>query len=149
MRTANVISGVVLIGFSMLMLFVIIPWQIDPAPEGMISTRLVPNLMMIAIAVLSAGLIVTSLRSGQQQAGTGQKPFTRTDLRVALLFAALFAIALVLYRFAGPLAAGFALVAGGLLALGERRPVFVLGLPVALLGTLWLVFYKLLGTAIV
>ncbi|POF34903.1 tripartite tricarboxylate transporter TctB family protein [Roseibium marinum] len=147
MRRANVISGAVLTVFSLVMLFVIIPWQIDPAPKGMISTRLVPNLMMIAIAAMSVVLIVTNLKSAN--GATDPSPLTLADLRVVLRIGGLFAAVIALYLLIGPLPAGFALVFGGLLLLGERRPVMLAGMPVLLLTALWLLFYKVLGTAIV
>lgn len=147
MRRANVLSGMVLTAFSLVMLFVVIPWQIDPAPAGMISTRLVPNMMMIAIAALSVVLTVTNLRPWD--GADEPSPITLADLRMVLRIGGLFAVAIVLYLLTGPLPAGFVLVSGGLLALGERRPLLLIGMPVLLLTALWLLFYKVLGTAIV
>jgi len=147
MRRANVLSGMVLTAFSLIMLFVVIPWQIDPAPAGMISTRLVPNMMMIAIAVMSVILVVTNLKSAG--GADGPSPITLADLRMVLRIGGLFVVTIVLYLLTGPLPAGFALVAGGLLALGERRPLPLIAMPALLLTALWLLFYKVLGTAIV
>lgn len=147
MRRANVISGLGLTAISLFMLFVIIPWQVDPAPAGMMSTRLVPNMMMIAVAALSVILVLTNLGSGA--APDAPPPFTRADLLSLLKVIGLFALSIGLYLLTGPLPAGLALVFGGLVAFGERRPLLLILIPALLLVALWLLFYKVLGTAIV
>lgn len=146
MRRANVVSGVVLALFSLAMVFAVIPAQIEPAPEGFVSPRLVPTLMMLAVAGLSMLLVAANLRP--DPAADDTPPVSRAELLALLKIAALFAVALGLYAALGPLAAGIALTAGGLLVLGERRPLVVVALPAVLLTGLWLLFYKLLGTAI-
>lgn len=156
MRRANVISGVVLAVFAMTMLLVVIPWQIEQGPPGMVSPRLVPNMMMIAVTGLALLLVVTNLQppegaSAGTDAGTDldPPPVTRRELAALLKIGAVFALALVLYEWVSPLAAGIGLVCGALLALGERRPLVLILMPAVLLLLLWALFYKVLGTAIV
>ncbi len=62
MKRADLISGIVLAVFGLMMLAFVIPLQIEQAPTGYVSPRLVPNLAMIIIVGLSGLLIVKSLR---------------------------------------------------------------------------------------
>jgi Na+/H+ antiporter NhaD/arsenite permease-like protein len=143
------VSGLVLAAFGLVMLVLVIPLQIEAGPDGMVSPRLVPNLMMVVITALSVMLVVTNLRAPESKdADASKNPISRTELIALLKIGAVFAVALLLYRFVSPLTAGAALVVGSLLALGERRPLVVLAMPAALLIGLWLLFYKVLGTAI-
>ena len=50
MRTANLVSGVALVAFGLLMTFVVIPMQIEEGPPGMVSPRLVPQIMLWMIS---------------------------------------------------------------------------------------------------
>ena len=52
MRYANVVAGIVLAVVGLLTIFVVIPWQIAPGPEGYMSPRLVPTMMMVLITGL-------------------------------------------------------------------------------------------------
>lgn len=150
MRRANVVSGAILAVFGLLMLFAVIPWQIDVGPAGMMSPRLVPNMMMIVVTGLAALLVFNNLRAGEVEPGQDRAaPVTRMELVALLRIGAVFALSILAYLFVSPLAAGAALVVGALLALGERRPLVIVAMPAVLLLGLWLLFYKVLGTAIV
>lgn len=145
MRTANVISGAVLAVFGLLMIFVVIPIQIEEGPPGMVSPRLVPQVMLWSITGLSLLLIVTNLRSDEDE---GPAPISRSEILALLKFAVAFAVALALFFLAGPLWAGIALVAGTLLLLGERRPLVVAAMTAGLMGATWVLFYQILRTPI-
>lgn len=145
MRTANLISGAALVVFGLLMIFVVIPVQIEEGPPGMISPRLLPQIMLWMITGLALLLVLTNLRP---QAGDQPAPISRSEILALLKIAAAFAVALVLFFLAGPLWAGIALVAGTLLLLGERRPLVVIGMTVGLLGSTWVLFYQILRTPI-
>ena len=148
MRRANVVSGVVLAMFGLLMLFVIVPWQIEPGPDGMLSPSLMPNLMLILITGLAVLLAINSLR--ERAAETDEAPpISGAELVAMFKIGAIFALALVLYLWVSPLAAGAALIVGALVVLGERRPLVIVAMPAGLLLALWFLFYKVLGTAIV
>lgn len=150
MRRANLISGALLAAFSLLMLFAVIPWQIDAGPQGMMSPRLVPNMMMIVVAGLAVLLVVNNLRAGTGEPEQDRAPpVSRAEFAALIRIGSVFALSTLAYLFVSPLAAGVALVAGALLALGERRPFVIVAMPVLLLLGLWLLFYKVLGTAIV
>ena len=144
MQRSNIISGLVLALFAGLMLAVVIPAQIEPGPSGMMSPRLVPNLMMGAILILSLLLILTNLRGAATQ---DAPPVTRAELAALARLGGLFAVSVLLFRLM-PLAGGVALVAGGLWLLGERRLWVIAGYTAILLTAIWALFYQLLGTAI-
>ncbi|SDO88551.1 Tripartite tricarboxylate transporter TctB family protein [Lutimaribacter pacificus] len=145
MRRANAISGFVLAAIAILALLVVIPWQIENGPAGMMSPRLVPQLMMGAVLVLSVLLVLTNLEPAGRD---DPPPFSREELRALALISGVFAVSITLYLTIGALAFGSVLVAGTLVVLGERRPLIVAGMPVALMLLLWVLFYKILGTAI-
>lgn len=145
MKRANAISGMVLAIFAIVTLTIIIPWQIEQGPRGMMSPRLVPQLMMGAILLLSALLVLTNLGPASPD---DTPPFSRAELRALAAISGVFAVATGLYYLAGSLAFGVALVAGALIVLGERRPLVIVGMPLVLMLMLWALFYKVLGTAI-
>lgn len=148
MRRANVVSGVLLSLFGLVMLVVVIPWQIEAGPADMMSPRLVPQIMMVTVTALALLLIVTNLRADPDETVAAASPISRSELAALAKIGAIFAVSLALYEWVSPLAAGAALVAGTLLALGERRLLVIVLMPSALLLALWLLFYKVLGTAI-
>lgn len=145
MRRANLISGVILFLFAGLMLAAIIPAQIEEGPEGMMSPRLVPQLMMGLIMALSLLLVATNLRAPQG----GEPPFTRAELVAFAAIMGLFAVSVALFLLVNALAASLVLIVGALLILGERRPLILLLMPLCLIGGTWLLFTRVLGTAIV
>ena len=145
MRIANLTSGVILILFGAVMLVFVIPAQIEEGPQGMMSPRLLPQMTMWLIMGLSALLVATNLRGPDLQEPA---PFTRSELVAFGKIAAVFALSLALFLGLGPLPAGITLIVGALLVLGERR-LWVLGLmPLVLIGGTYLLFYRVLGTAI-
>lgn len=147
MRRANIISGAVLVIFGFVMLLAVIPMQIAPGPEGMMSPRLVPAMMMIVVTGLAALLVVINL--GAETGLEPASPVSRPEVIALMKMGAVFALAIILYLWMSPLAAAAALIVGALLALGERRPFVIVLMPALLLLALWLLFYKVLGTGIV
>ncbi|PWW01483.1 tripartite tricarboxylate transporter TctB family protein [Hoeflea marina] len=149
MRRANVMAGVILAVFGLVMLVIVIPRQIGPGPDGMMSPSLVPSMMMIVITALSLILVISNIRARPVDArAEPAAPISRDEILALVRILGLFAVALGLHLWLSPLAAGFALVAGAQLVLGERRPLLLILVPAGFLGAIWLLFYKLLGTAI-
>lgn len=149
MRRADVISGVILAVFGLVMLVAVIPWQIGPGPDGMMSPRLVPTMMMVVVTGLSLLLVVNNIRAKQETPDTDSPPpISRGEFTALAKIGAVFAVAVALYVWLSPLAGGAALVVGALLVLGERRPVVIVAMPAALLTAIWFLFYKVLGTGI-
>lgn len=145
MRQANIISGIILSLFGLVMLVFVIPWQIEAGPEGVVPPSLVPNLTMIVVTGLSVILVLNNLRANPE---TGKAPITRADIAALLKIGAIFVVTILLYLWVSPLAAGAALMVITLLVLGERRPIMILVLTSALLLAIWFLFYKVLGTEI-
>ena len=150
MRRANVISGAILAIFGMVVLVVVIPWQIGPGPDGMMSPRLVPGMMMVAVIGLSLLLVINNVRARPDAPqADAPSPISRGEVAALARIAAVFALAIALHLWVSPLAGGAILVAGALWVLGERRPLVIVAMPAALLTALWFLFYKVLGTGIV
>ena len=146
MRIANVISGVVLILFGLIMLLLIIPTQIEEGPQGMMSPRLLPQMMIWLIMGLSLLLFLSNLRTPRGGAEQGP-PISRAELVAFGKIGFVFVLALGLFLIFGALAAALALVIGALLAQGERRPLVLVIMPLGLIGGAYLLFYRVLGTA--
>ncbi len=147
MRIANLASGVSLIIFGGIMLWLIIPTQIEEAGPGMMSPGLLPQMMVWLIIGLSVLLVATNL-SAPASPDAKSAPITRDELIAFLKIGGVFGAALILFVTTGPLLAGTALIVGTLIVLGERRPLVILLMPMGLIGATYLLFYRLLGTAI-
>ncbi|PCH47648.1 MAG: hypothetical protein COC23_01440 [Hyphomicrobiales bacterium] len=146
MRRANIVSGLVLALFGIVMLIIVIPMQIEPGPEGVVSPSLVPNITMIVLTALSILLVVNNLR--KTNTGSDPVPISHAEIITLFKFAGIFAVSIALFLWVSPLAAGATLMVSTLLVLGERRPVYIVALPSGLLLMVWFLFYKVLGTAI-
>lgn len=162
MRRANVISGSVLLVFGIVLLFWIIPWQIE-AVEGdvSISPRLVPQICAIFIAGLAALLLLNALREPALTADTPadsptgaavdeEDPFPIDRSQFASMFAVttLILTAILAFIFVHPAAGAIILVCGIMLYMGERRILMLVSIPAVLMLITYLLFYRLLGTAI-
>lgn len=149
MKRADLVSGIILAVFGLFMLTVVIPAQIEPAPDDYVSPRLVPNLAMIVITALALLLAVRNLRAPDGDPSAGKAIFSRPEMIALLKIAVVFAVSLGLFWLGLHLAAGIALIAGTLVLLGERRPLILILMPAGLLLAVWALFYKVLGTPIV
>ncbi|GHG95578.1 tripartite tricarboxylate transporter TctB family protein [Pseudodonghicola xiamenensis] len=149
MKRADLVSGLVLTAFGVVMLAVVIPAQIEPAPDGYVSPRLVPNLAMIAITALSLLLVLKNLPKSEDTPQVRAPVFSGREWVALIKIAGVFAVSLGLFWLGSPLAAGATLIVGALFLLGERRPLLLIGMPAGLLLAVWALFYKLLGTVIV
>lgn len=145
MRIANLVSGAVLILFAIVMLWLVIPAQIEEGPQGMMSPRLVPQMMVWLILGLSVLLVLSNLSRTAQD---DPKPFTRDEIVAFVRIGGVFAVSLALFLSIGVLPAVVVLILGSLLALGERRPVILVLMPLCLIGGAYILFYRVLGTAI-
>ena len=149
MRRANIVSGLILAVFGLVTLVWIIPWQIEQGPPDIMSPRLLPQMMMGLITGLSVLLVLENWRAARRgDTPATAAPVTRAEFLALLKFAGIFAVALALYHWVAPLAAGAALVLCTLLVLGERRPLILVAMPVAFLFAIWVLFYKVLGSPI-
>lgn len=147
MQRANVISGVILFVTGVFMLLFVIPAQIEQGPDGMMSPRLVPQLMVGLIMGLSVLLVGSNLR-GSREADI-ETPFSRSELIAFAAIMALFAVSIALFLSFGVLPAVIVLIVGALLILGERRPLVLVLMPLCLIVGAYLLFYRVLGTVII
>lgn len=148
MRTANLISGVVLLVFGLLLLFWLIPWQVEEAFGGEVSPRLLPQICAAGICVLSVILIVTNVRADADPVDA-KPPITWFQARAALIIAVLLAVGIYVFTLAGPIPATLLLLVGVLFAMGERKILPYILIPVVLLTGSYVLFYQILGTAII
>lgn len=148
MRTANLISGVALLIFGLLLLFWLIPWQVEEAFGGEVSPRLLPQICAVGMCVLSVILIVTNLRAPADSPDS-KPPITWFEARAALIIAVLLAIAIYVFTLAGPIPASLILIIGVMFAMGERRILPYILIPTVLLSASYVLFYQILGTAII
>jgi hypothetical protein len=148
MRTSNLISGVVLLVFGLLLLFWLIPWQVEEAFGGEVSPRLLPQICAIGICILSVILIVSNLRADKDPTNA-KPPITWFEARAALIIAALLAIGIYVFTIAGPIPSSILLIVGVMFAMGERRILPYILIPAALLVGSYVLFYQILGTAII
>ncbi|MCM2474536.1 hypothetical protein HGO38_13725 [Rhizobium sp. CG5] len=146
MNRADIWSGAAVCVMALVTLFVVIPLQIDEVADGYVSPRLVPQITMVFVALLSALQVINARRAAHQPQSA---LVTRAEIAALLKLSGAFALSLVLYLYLAPAMGAVSLIAGSLLALGERRPVLIVGITGGLIFLVWLVFYRLLGTAIV
>lgn len=149
MRKANLISGVILLIVSLLLLFWIIPWQVEEAFGGEVSPRLLPQICAIGMGVLSVVLICTNFRAPANSDGPAEKPpISWFEMRAMLVIGGLLALGIFLFTTAGPIVASIVLIVGILFAMGERSILPYILIPSVLLVGSWVLFYQILGTAI-
>lgn len=148
MRNADIVSGTVLFLGSLYMILSGIPGQIDAVEHATISPRTLPYVCAVMVALLSAVLVVSRIRSAATAEDTGS-PLTRGHMLWTGIILGTILLGLVLLGPAGPLVASAAVIVILMLALGERRPVCLVALPAGLIFLGWLLFYQILGTAVV
>ena len=150
MRTANFVSGIVLLAASALFWFWLIPTQIEAHVGDEVSPRLLPQICVLGVGFLSCLLIFNnSPWRGGAHAETGSSPISRAEFRALLVISASIAAAIFLFSSFGPVVASLFLTTSVLFAMGERRPLPFILIPACLISGAYLLFYKLLGTAIV
>ena len=124
----------------------------EEAYAGQVSPRLLPQICAVGIGLLSLVLIAGSIRTSvsvQSLPVVDRWPISWFELRAMLVIGGLLAVAIWLFTMIGPIPASIILVCGILFAMGERRILPFVLIPTVLLVGSYLLFYKLLGTAIV
>ncbi|MGR3455957.1 tripartite tricarboxylate transporter TctB family protein [Pseudooceanicola sp.] len=148
MRRADIASGSVLLIGSLYMILFGIPAQIDAVENATISPRTLPYVCAVAVAALSAILVLMRLRTPAEE-GEGGSPLTLGHMVWSGIILGSVLLGLLLLGPAGPLIASASVILILMLALGERRPVYLVALPAGLILLGWLLFYQILGTAVV
>lgn len=148
MRKADIISGSVLFFGSLYMILLGIPAQIDAVERATISPRTLPYVCAAIVALLSAILVISRLRTTKSDEGLGM-PLTLGHILWTGIILGSVMLGLFLLQPLGPLVASGTVIVILMLAMGERRLAYLVALPAGLLGLGWLLFYQILGTAVV
>ncbi|MBT6275395.1 MAG: tripartite tricarboxylate transporter TctB family protein [Chromatiales bacterium] len=149
MRNANIISSSVLLVFSLALLFWLIPWQVEETFDGQVSPRLLPQICAIGIGLLSAVMLFSNLFGADSKPKTDDAPpITRVEARAMFAIGGLLGLGILLFTWVGPLIACAVLIVGIMVVMGERRPLPIILIPSVLLGGAYVLFYEVLGTAI-
>jgi putative tricarboxylic transport membrane protein len=149
LRKSDFISGIALLGFGLVFLLFVIPFDIEAGPEGVLPPSLVPNLMMGLIVFLSLILIVKNRRRPEgENAEDEHSPISSPEMKAVVWVVVLMASSILLFLWGGALPAAVVLVVGLMLAMGERRPLPLVLTPASLMLGAYLLFYQLLGTSI-
>lgn len=141
-RTLDLWAGLLIVLAGLLGLFYLIPTHIGDGFGFGLSPRFFPYLCVGAITVLGAVLFINRLLS---QVDTRRIEFSRRHFARLLLLAALIALSLVLLQWLGYLAGAAFLVAGFMLAMGEKRLSRLVPTAVLWPLALWLLFKLALG----
>ena len=146
MHKANLISGLTLLVFGLALAVLIIPIQIEESTDATISPRLLPQICAFALIFLSALLVVDTVR--RQPSPIQFSPISLAELWAMIAIGAVFVVGIILFLYTGPLWSSAMLVVVPMLLMGERRPVFLVAIPVCLILAAYGLIYQVLGTSI-
>ena len=150
MKKANLASGILLLIFSLVLFFWLIPTQVEEAFDGQVSPQLLPQMCAIGIGLLSLVLIFTNFSAFTEPGAKDTPPaLSWLEVRAWLVITGMIALCILVFTLAGPIVACILLIGGVLFAMGERKILPYILIPAVLLTGSWFMFYKLLGTAIV
>lgn len=150
MKKANLVSGILLLIFSLTLLFWLIPTQVEEAFDGQVSPQLLPQICGVGIGVLALVLIFTNFNAFTEPGAKDAPPaLSWLEIRAWLVITGMLALCILVFTLAGPIVACTLLIAGILFAMGERKILPYILIPAVLLTGSYFMFYKLLGTAIV
>jgi uncharacterized membrane protein len=144
---SDLIAGVILALFGVLMLFVLIPSQTSAGGDATISPALLPYICSIGITGLAMLLIARAagrLRRGQP-AGESVPNAEWIAAGVVIVFVS---AAVAIFKLVNPAVAAGLLIVSLMLFMAERRIWLLVGIPGVLLFGAWVLFYRVLGTAI-
>ena len=144
MPKADLIAGVLLMASGLLLLFVIIPDQTQQNTGAAVPPALLPQICATGITLLAAILVLNALRG---KAGEVPPP-KATEWRAMGAIVAVIIAGTVLFEYVHPAAAGVFIVLATMLYMDERRWYLLAGLPIGLVVCVYLLFYEVLGTAI-
>ena len=148
MPKSDLIAGIVLLVFGLVMLAVVIPTQTSEGGDATISPALLPQICAIGITGLA--VMLTLQATGRLRRGVAagiRVPAAEWWSALAVLLAVVAAIALFVW--VSPAVAAVLLIVGPMLYMGERRIWLLVGIPAVLIVGAWFLFYRVLGTAIV
>lgn len=137
-------AGAIILIAGLAATFYVIPFHVDGGFGFGLSPRFFPYICSVAITALGA-VLVFSRMSGKGNAGKRSPLTVRISGRLAL-FSGLLAGGLLVMTVWGYLPGGMLLVAAFMIAMGEKRPHWIIPTAVCWPLFLWLLFEKLLET---
>tara|TARA_R110002096_G_scaffold122959_1_gene266196 strand:+ start:2499 stop:2936 length:438 start_codon:yes stop_codon:yes gene_type:complete len=144
MPKADLIAGTLLMASGLLLLFVIIPDQTVQNTGAAIPPALLPQICAVGITVLAAILTLNAIRGTAEEAPAPKPSEWRAMAAIVVIVLA----GTVLFEYVHPAVAGAFVVLATMLYMGERRWYLLAGLPAGLVLGVYLLFYEVLGTAI-
>lgn len=149
MQKTDLISGLALLLFGIVLAVFIIPLQIEESTDATLSPRLLPKICAYAIILLSAVQIFNAVFQRQNNADLDQKPpMSRSELIAMAVISALFVLCIILFNYVGPLWPGLLIVLVPMLLMGERRPLLLVLIPGSLALAVYGLVYQVLGTSL-
>jgi len=149
MAKNDIVSGLVMFVFGLVMLIYVIPNEIVEGGDYTISPALLPKISAIGITALAAILVAKAgakLKSGEAEREEPEwRPMRWAPAAVALTTVA---AAVAIFRFIHPAPAVLFLVFTLMIYMGERRWPLLIGLPLVLLGLGYVLFYEILGMVV-
>ena len=147
MPKSDLISGIVLMLFGLVLLFYVIPTQTSEGGDATISPALLPQICAVGIAGLAMLLTFRAVGNLRRRVAAG-KTVPMSEWWSALAVTLGVTVSVALFVWVNPAVAAGLLMVGLMLFMGERRVGFLIGIPLVLLVGAWFLFYKVLGTAI-
>jgi len=147
MPKSDLYAGIGLMVFGLITLFVLIPTQTSDGGDASISPALLPQICAVCITGLAVLLTMQAAGKLKRGKAAGQAVPTAEWISSVAVIAAV-GVAVLLFKYVNPAVAAGLLILGLMLYMGERRIYFLVGIPASLLFGAWLLFYKVLGTAI-
>ena len=144
MPKADLIAGVVLMVFGLLMLFWIIPTQTEQDTGAAVPPSLLPQICVTGITILAGILCINSLRGKSLE----NKPPKLKEWAAMAAIIIILTVGATLFTLVHPAVAGAFISLATMLYMGERRIYLLIMLPGGLVLSIYLLFYELLGTAI-
>ncbi len=148
MPKSDLIAGIILTVFGLTSLFVLIPTQTSAAGDATISPALLPQICAIGITGLA--ILLTLRAAGRLRRGlpAGQVVTKEEWLASGAVVGAVLG-AIALFKFVNPMVGADFLIVGLMMYMNERRIWVLIAIPALLLIGAWVLFYRVLGTAIV
>lgn len=147
MPKTDLYAGLGLMAFGLITLFVLIPAQTSEGGDATISPALLPQICALSITGLAVLLTFQAAGKIRRGKAAGQTvPASEWASAAAVILAV--GVSILLFKYVNPAIAAGLLIVGLMLFMGERRIYFLVGIPGILLVGAWLLFYKVLGTAI-
>ncbi len=131
MRKTDFIVALMLIGFSIAMIFFIIPAWCPEAGEFGAPSDVLPITAMAVTGILSLLLLLKNLPGTWKKEDEDPAPINRGSWIHLAKYAGLFACGTLVFSFLGYIAGGIVTIAAGMVVCGERRPALISAVAVA------------------